>query len=271
MRGRDRIAMGGEIGQPAGRREQHHQSARQRLKIAHQCHARGIIGQPAPGQHAGETRRHEHGFERDHQPRRHGRARDQRAARRMIPQDRPKRDSDGHNLPAVVIDPQRLELRGQQRHQREACTSEQGRPEAEALAGQLADGEHRHQQQQQRHREGGGPLGIGHRHELREQPHQPRQRRIDQPRPVHQRALGRAHAVLKQVEPALPGEQVAHLHQPHHVVGIGKAPRRQMRRGDAKHRADRQPDQRNREALTPRQPCHHGRALGLNTICARRI
>ena len=40
---------------------------------------------------------------------------------------------------------------------------------------------------------------------------------------MHQNpAIQRINAVLVQVKPALPGEQIAHLHQPQRVIGIGK-------------------------------------------------
>ena len=51
-------------------------------------------------------------------------------------------------------------------------------------------------------------------------------RRIDQPRPVHDEAAFRPHPVLMQVEPALAGQQVANLDQPQQAVivaaGIGQ-------------------------------------------------
>ena len=51
-------------------------------------------------------------------------------------------------------------------------------------------------------------------------------RRIDQPRPMHDEAAFRPHPVLMQVEPALAGQQVADLDQPQQTVivaaGIGQ-------------------------------------------------
>ncbi|MCY0151712.1 hypothetical protein OEG86_05045 [Hoeflea alexandrii] len=38
---------------------------------------------------------------------------------------------------------------------------------------------------------------------------------------MHQRAAIKAEAVLHEIEPALPGEQVAHLYQPHDIVIVG--------------------------------------------------
>ncbi len=46
-------------------------------------------------------------------------------------------------------------------------------------------------------------------------------RRIDQPRPVHQEPAAGPHAILMQVEPALAGNEVAHLDQPQPAVIVG--------------------------------------------------
>jgi hypothetical protein len=45
-------------------------------------------------------------------------------------------------------------------------------------------------------------------------------RQINQPRPVHVRAIGRVHAVLPHIPPALPRQPVAHLKQAHIIVGV---------------------------------------------------
>jgi hypothetical protein len=57
------------------------------------------------------------------------------------------------------------------------------------------------------------------RHDCFARPDEQRKRQIDQPRPVHRHALRRVQPVLRQIEPALSGEQVAHLDEPHGVVG----------------------------------------------------
>src|SRR4051794_29448911 len=51
---------------------------------------------------------------------------------------------------------------------------------------------------------------------------QSRDRQIDQPRPVDVRAKWGVHPVLAKVEPALPVQQRAHLHDPHIVVGVAE-------------------------------------------------
>ena len=48
-------------------------------------------------------------------------------------------------------------------------------------------------------------------------------RQIDQPRPVDVRAERRVQPILAKVEPVLPVEQRADLHDPHVVVGIAEA------------------------------------------------
>ena len=48
-------------------------------------------------------------------------------------------------------------------------------------------------------------------------------RQVDQPRPVHGHAFRRQVAILRQVEPALPCEKIAHRDQPHHVVAVGQS------------------------------------------------
>ncbi|WP_234883268.1 hypothetical protein [Ensifer adhaerens] len=48
--------------------------------------------------------------------------------------------------------------------------------------------------------------------------HEPGDRQIDQARPVHQRSALKPQAGLGEVEPALSGEEVAHLDQAHGIV-----------------------------------------------------
>jgi hypothetical protein len=107
-------------------------------------------------------------------------------------------------------------------HRRRHRGKQQGEPRRR-IAGELAcqpryAGE---VQQQQR----GRPDSCGHAlRQLRWRDHRAGaneggERQIDQPRPVHRHPVGRAQPVLGEIEPALAGEQVAHLHQPHGVVG----------------------------------------------------
>ena len=56
-----------------------------------------------------------------------------------------------------------------------------------------------------------------------EQRHRCGDRRVDQPRPVHQRPVGRQVAVLMRVEPALAGHKIAYLLEAHAVIGIETA------------------------------------------------
>ena len=61
--------------------------------------------------------------------------------------------------------------------------------------------------------------------EKREEQHQPGQGRVDDPRPVRQHAIGRIETMGDEIVPALAGEEVAHLHQAHRIVGVVEAAR----------------------------------------------
>ena len=53
-----------------------------------------------------------------------------------------------------------------------------------------------------------------------------RDRRVDQSRPVHDEAVGRTHAVLGEIEPALAADQVADLDETQHAVIVGSGGKR---------------------------------------------
>ncbi len=76
-------------------------------------------------------------------------------------------------------------------------------------------------EQQQRPQDRGDPLRPDRAGEAARQEDQAGDRRIDEARPVHRRRAGMA--VLDEIEPGLAGEEVAHLHEPHGVVGVGQA------------------------------------------------
>ena len=108
--------------------------------------------------------------------------------------------------------------------------------------------EHRRRQQQQR--PGDQRDGFAGRHaagDRRDGKHDRGDRRIDQPRPVHDEAAFRPHAVLMQVEPALAADQVANLDQAQQAVIVAaggverrKAARRRGRQGRTTARRERQ-------------------------------
>jgi hypothetical protein len=83
--------------------------------------------------------------------------------------------------------------------------------------------------------------GPGQRHilwqEQVEQACQHNDRNVRYTRPVHQCSTVRTQAVLMQIEPALPREQVTHLHQSHDIVpvrpGLSKAAPQQTHHNDA--------------------------------------
>ncbi len=52
---------------------------------------------------------------------------------------------------------------------------------------------------------------------------------VNQPRPVHDDAVGRRQSGLCQIEPGLPGKQVANLDEAHQAVGIGRQDQPGMR------------------------------------------
>ena len=130
-----------------------------------------------------------------------------------------QRPHQQHKLHVVMIDSAGTEMLQHRRHQRgeDQCEPRRG------VAGKFTR-EPRHageEYQQQRHRphRGGNALGQRRRHDPFACPDQRGERQVDQPRPVHRHAFGRCQPVLREVEPALPGEEVAHLDQPHGVVG----------------------------------------------------
>ena len=95
----------------------------------------------------------------------------------------------------------------------------QHRPIAADGAGEPEQEEHRQRHQHQRPGDKGD--GFAHRHAAGHgggRKHQRGDRRIDQPRPVHDEAAVRSHPVLVQVEPALPADQVAYLHEAQQAV-----------------------------------------------------
>ena len=65
---------------------------------------------------------------------------------------------------------------------------------------------------------------------------------------MHQRAVGRQVAVLVEIEPALPGEEVAHLLQPHPVVGVKPAQVGETEKAEKLRRAGRARDERSASA-----------------------
>ena len=67
----------------------------------------------------------------------------------------------------------------------------------------------------------GGFAGSLRAGDCREKQNDRGDRGVDQPRPVHQKPTAGTHAVLMQVEPALPGDQVAYLDQAQQAVIVG--------------------------------------------------
>src|SRR3546814_18048591 len=72
------------------------------------------------------------------------------------------------------------------------------------------------------------------------------------------RSIRRIDPILRQIPPALPREQVAHLRHPHRVVGIGEPQRRDRRPlADEDHDMDNEPDdQRHPHRRPPRLKGH---------------
>ena len=117
--------------------------------------------------------------------------------------------------------------------------------------GGLGHSEQDRRESKERHRDNRHLLGRRASEQGRQRPDHQRQWNVDDPRPVHQRARRPVNAVLVEVEPALPGEQVAHLDQPENVVRVGKAALRDRRKaardeeGRERQPHERNPDERN--------------------------
>jgi hypothetical protein len=123
-------------------------------------------------------------------------------------------------LEIVVVDPARLEqaCRVGKHAGRRRC--ETGGPEAEqpvnSDGGQAEIGSE-NEQGPDHDRQTLGKRGV----EPGSQPqYQRRDRGVDEPRPVHGRALGGVHAVLDRIKPRLPGQKVADRHKAHGIVVI---------------------------------------------------
>ena len=224
MRRGDRIAILRGLRPAPGREIEHDQPACERLQVMGQAKARRRIAQPAQG----EDRTHQCGqrqpLDGNHQATRHRKPRDDRPARVVALRQAPEGGGEAGDLPAMMVDPERLELIGEQRHH--PC--DQPRPPAGLTPEQAdrdrCDERHRDQQGQQRHRYQGHAFGSALPDQRGQGADDQRQRNVDQPRPVHRHLAQGIDPVLVEIEPALPGQQVTYLHEAQDVVGIGELP-----------------------------------------------
>ena len=138
------------------------------------------------------------------------------------PQQEQHHGQHQHELDVVVVDRARRE---------DAGVVERGRADDEEREYRLVAGHEAADAQKQIkgeciEREGPGDQGGGFARSLRagdrrDHKNDGGDRRVDQPRPVHQKPAVDAHAVLMQVEPALACDQVADLDQPQQAVIVG--------------------------------------------------
>jgi hypothetical protein len=117
---------------------------------------------------------------------------------------------------------------------------------------------------------------MGHTGKRGDYQYDRRDRRIDQPRPVHGEAAFRSHAVLIEIEPALAADQVADFDEAHQAVIVatkvfkclktaGRLERKHRDRGD-----DGQPEfgfQARRPAGSRRDYSHFGK----HSLISRRL
>ena len=136
-----------------------------------------------------------------------------------------------------------------------------------------------HRRRQKHQRPGDQRDGFAGRHAAGDRgdgKHDRGDRRIDKPRPVHDEAAVRAHAVLVEVEPALAADQVADLHQAEQAVivavpeasSVGKPPTAWNARRNS---APRAPAARRCRCAAPRDlPCAND-AASMAKVCAPMI
>ena len=159
----------------------------------------------------------------------------------------------------MMIDPHRLVLLDQQRQGGKGQRAQPGPFGPQPPVGEMPQRNHDPQQHQQRHRERRDPFGPRFAQQRLQDHDQRRQRGIHQPRPVHFHGRDGVDAVLRQVEPALPVHQGAHLDHPQRIVAIGieGAARLAQHRQRQYHRQDRPGDEyRLQEAPRPCwRPC----------------
>ena len=112
---------------------------------------------------------------------------------------------------ARQIDEQRIE-----KEERQDERPDRGRAAGEPSADRRRAAHHAEEQQ---HRPGGQRKPLAVAEKVAEQD-QPGDRRVDQARPVEERAARRIHAMLDEIEPALARQEVAHLHEPQKAVRV---------------------------------------------------
>jgi hypothetical protein len=186
----------------------------------------------AQADHPDEQRGERQAFERNGQPGRERQAEHPATTARiarMQPDHGAQRRDD---LPAMVIDAQGLHLVQHDARKPDDDPGRHGRVAAEQAIGRVHRQGQRAQHGQRRNDHRCGDFGVGRAQQRAQRHDRGRDRQVDQARPVHQHAFGRHDAILVQIEPALPGQQIAHLDQAQHVVGIAHAQRGNVARKD---------------------------------------
>ena len=244
MRRTYRIAILDEIDRPQRDQKDQRQAAGEARQVERQLRARSAIGQPAHGEHQAKGRRHGHDFERDRCAHRHGCACQHRPSP-TSPCDKAGCSQRGHrDLPAVMIEHPRLHLAQDCRQEADGDCGEAGSAQVEQPRRAPADGGHGQREHAQRHYDLRGEFRARLPEDRSKQRDHGEDRKVDQPRPVHRHPIRGRKAVLAQIEPALAGNQVAHLYQPQRIVAADGLGRQLIERGDERNSRDQQPSKR---------------------------
>ncbi len=158
--------------------------------------------------------------------RREGSAKNCRARSQRCHREAQHRRQRQHDLDIVVVDLAGAEEIAEGDVVRCEGDRDERRPDAKASP-ERHEGEHAiEREEKSRPRCQHDALGKRGAEGGRQRKERGRKRRVDEPRPVHARAVGREVAILMRVEPALALREVAHLLKAHAVVG---AERRKVR------------------------------------------
>lgn len=175
---------------------------------------------PAQGDDDGERRHRRHHFLPDGDRQRADEAGDRAVARaRRHAHEQDQRPDHQHDLHAVVMDRAGTEMLQHRRHQRGENQRDARRRVAGEFAREPQDAGKEHEQQRRRPQCQDDALGECARQQRLAGADQQSERQVDQARPMHHHAVRGIETILREIEPVLPGQKIAHLDQAHGVVG----------------------------------------------------